>query len=324
MSKNLIWAVKFLIGIGLAALLLWLVFQKVEWVPFWQRAMIVDYTWIIISIFLTVSADVVRAYRWNILLEPLGYHLKAYKTTLAVLVGYMANLAIPRLGEISRCGILYKNDKVPISEALGTVFSERLIDALTLLLLIGLSLAIEADLLMAFLGEASDSLSITTWVWILIVGIILLGGAIWMTSLKNRHRLIGKYAELLKGFWAGIISLKKIKKPVGFFVSTVVLWVLYFLMSYILVFSLPETAHLGLDAGFMLLITGSIAFSLPVQSGFGTYHGMVSGMLLLYGVENNTGIFLATLMHTSHVVATAIFGTIALIISFLIRRKNQK
>lgn len=95
-------------------------------------------------------------------------------------------------------------------------------------------------------------------------------------------------------------------------------------MSYIIIFSLPETSHLGLGAGFMLLITGGIALSLPVQSGFGTYHGMIAGMLLLYSVDQTTGIFLATLLHTSQILSIALFGSIALIISFVIRRKTDR
>jgi len=109
-----------------------------------------------------------------------------------------------------------------------------------------------------------------------------------------------------------------------FLVSTVILWVVYYLMSYLIFFSLPETSHLGLGAGFMLLITGGIALSLPVQSGFGTYHGMVAGMLLLYSIDETTGLFLATLLHTSQILSIAFFGSIALIISFILRRRTAK
>ena len=93
-------------------------------------------------------------------------------------------------------------------------------------------------------------------------------------------------------------------------------------MSYIIVFSLPETAHLDLRVGFMLLVTGGIAFAIPVQSGFGTYHSMIAGMLFLYGLDKTTGLFLATLLHTSQVAAIALFGSAALIISSTIKKRN--
>ncbi|MEO9482324.1 MAG: lysylphosphatidylglycerol synthase transmembrane domain-containing protein [Ekhidna sp.] len=324
MSKRLLNFLKVSISIGLAALLLYLVFRNVEWVEFWERAQSVDYTWVIVSIFLSIVAYVARAYRWNILLEPLGYNLKTSRTTLAVLIGYLANLALPRLGEITRCGVLNRNDKVAIPAALGSVVTERVIDALTLLILILISLIVESERLFTFLERAYKDLNIPVYViWVvLIVGVLGFVGLI--VFIRRQDRLKGKFAELAKGFVAGFLSLKNIRRPFGFIISTVILWVVYFLMSYIIVFSLPETTHLGLGAGFMLLITGGIAISLPVQSGFGTYHGMIAGMLVLYSIEETTGIFLATLLHTSQIIAVAIFGSIALIISFLIKRSLSK
>ncbi|MEM9339728.1 MAG: lysylphosphatidylglycerol synthase transmembrane domain-containing protein [Bacteroidota bacterium] len=323
MSKRLKQLLKLVLSIGLSAFLLNLVFKDVDWDEFWGKAETLNYAWIVVSVLLSVIAYFARAFRWNIMLKPLGYDLKTSRTTLAVLVGYLANLAIPRLGEVVRCSVLYRNDKVPVPVAFGTVFVDRFVDLIFLFLLMGLSFLVEAERLTEFLSTAYQDLNVPSWViwaglFLVIAGIIVL-----VLFIKNQHRLKGRFAELIKGFVSGIVSLKDIQNPVGFFVSTLVIWVVYFLMSYVIVFSLPETADLGLGAGLMLLITGGIALSLPVQSGFGTYHGMVAGMLLLYGVDHNTGIFLATVLHTSQIVTIALFGTIALIISFLIRRKNN-
>lgn len=324
MSKNLISSIKILISVGLAGGLMYLVFRNVEWLEFWERAKSVDYSWVIASILLSIVAYVARAYRWNILLEPLGYNLKTSRTLLAVLIGYLANLALPRLGEITRCGVLNRNDKVAVPAALGSVVTERIIDVITLLLLIFISLIAESERLLNFLQTAYKDLNIPNYVLIVILLIGLAGIFVLILFVRNQHKLKGKFAELIKGFIAGFLSLKDIKRPVGFVLSTIILWVVYYLMSYIIVFSLPETSHLGLGAGFMLLITGGIALSLPVQSGFGTYHGMIAGMLLLYSVEETTGIFLATLLHTSQLVAIALFGGVALVISLIIRRKSTE
>lgn len=324
MSKNLILLLKVLISIGLAWLLLYLVFKDIQWAEFWERAKTVDYNWIFVSIILSVIAYIARAYRWNILLEPLGYKLKTSRTTLAVLVGYLANLALPRLGEITRCGILKKNDNVAIPTALGSVVTERIIDVFTLLLLILLSLILESDRLFTFLSTSYRDLQLPTFVVVIVIAVAILGVVALVIFVKKQDKLKGKFAALIKGFVSGFLSLKDIKRPIGFLVSTVILWVVYYLMSYVIIFSLPETSHLGLGAGFMLLITGGIALSLPVQSGFGTYHGMIAGMLLLYSIDETTGVFLATLMHTSQIFSIALFGSFALIISFIIRRRSAR
>ncbi|WP_370090073.1 lysylphosphatidylglycerol synthase transmembrane domain-containing protein [Ekhidna sp.] len=324
MSKKYITLFKILVSAALAAALLYLVFRNIDWVEFWDRARSVDYSWVILSILLSIVAYVARAYRWNILLEPLGYNLKTSRTTLAVLIGYLANLALPRLGELTRCGVLKRNDNVEVPAALGSVVTERIIDVLTLFLLILVSLIVESDRLLQFLSSAYRDLNIPSYLVISLIGIGGIGIVALVLFLRKQDKLKGKVAEIVKGFVSGLLSLKSIQRPVGFLLSTAVLWIVYFLMSYIIIFSLPETAHLGVGAGFMLLITGGIALSIPVQSGFGTYHGMIAGMLLLYSVDETTGVFLATLLHTSQILAVALFGSIALIISFMIRRKTRQ
>jgi uncharacterized protein (TIRG00374 family) len=325
MKNKLLTFLKILVSIGLSAFLLFLVFKNVAWDDFWDRAKSVDYVWVLISILLSIIAYLARAYRWNILLNPFGYELKTSRTTLAVLIGYLANLVLPRLGEITRCVVLNRQDQVPVSIAFGTVVVDRLVDVLVLVLLIAFSFFVEYERrLYQFLSTAYVKLDIPVWVWISIPILGIIGLIVFIVLVKNRNKLNGRFSTLIHGFVSGFISLKDIKNPIGFIVSTLVIWVVYYFMSYVIVFSLSETSHLGFGAGLMLIVTGGIALSLPVQSGFGTYHGMIAGMLVLYGIEQNTGIFLATLLHTSQIIAIAFFGTIALIISFFIRRKGKR
>ncbi|GAB4232068.1 MAG: lysylphosphatidylglycerol synthase transmembrane domain-containing protein [Ekhidna sp.] len=322
MSKGLVSALKLGFGIVLAAGLMYLVFRNVDWEGFLQKAKEVNYSWVIFSIFLSLGAYVVRAYRWNLLLQPLGYELKTERTTLAVLIGYVANLVLPRLGEVTRCGVLNRNDDVSITHSFGSVVTERIVDFLTLLFFIALSLVLEYERLMKFISSAYQNLHVPSWIWLagLVIGLIFMSVAWWF--FKNREKFKGKLMAIVRSFIDGLLSIRNLKHKWSFFISTIVIWIIYYLMSYVIIFSLPESSGLGLTAGLMLLVTGGIALSIPVQSGFGTYHGMIAGMLLLYGIEHNTGIFLATLLHTSQIIAVAFFGSIALFISFLIRRRK--
>ena len=188
MPKSLIAILKVLISVGLAAFLLYLVFQNVEWEDFLQKAKSVDYSWVIVSILLSIVAYVARAYRWNILLEPLGYELKTLRTTLAVLIGYLANLALPRLGEITRCGVLNRNDRVPVSVGLGSVVSERVVDLFTLFLLIIISLIIESERLLSFLGTAYRDLNIPFYAIYIVIAIGIFGliGFVFICSFDEK------------------------------------------------------------------------------------------------------------------------------------------
>ncbi|MFY0599593.1 MAG: flippase-like domain-containing protein [Cyclobacteriaceae bacterium] len=331
MNKQLVSILKYVGSLVIAGVLLYFAFRNIDWGDFVEKAKSVDYTWVLISIFLSLIAYIARAYRWNILLKPLGHeNLSSWRTTLAVLVGYLANLAFPRLGEITRCGVLNRSDDVPVSSGLGTVITERIIDVLTLFVLIFFTLIVEADRLILFLKElfgVSDEGVIGASVgteFYKKIGIGLFVLLILIAILIFLARRAGdKVKNFVKELYQGLISLRKIDNLSGFIISTLVLWVVYYLMSYLILFSLPETSDLGLMVGVMLLVTGGIALAIPVQGGFGTYHTLISAMLSLYAVEKTTGVFLATLLHTSQVVAVAIFGGAALLISLFANRSKQ-
>lgn len=333
MNKGVASVLKYVGSLFLAALLLFFAFRNVEWNDFLEKAKNVDYTWVVISIFLSLIAYIARAYRWNILLKPLGYNnLSTVRTTVAVLIGYLANLAFPRLGEITRCGILNRSDRVTVSSGIGTVITERIIDVLTLFLLIIVTLILEYERFIKFLRElfgfssdeniigtsVDDNFFFKLGIGLLVLLIVIIG--LFFIAKKGG----GKVTAFISELYQGLISLRKIDNLTGFIISTIVLWVVYYLMSYIIIFSLPETTHLDLMVGVMLLVTGGIALAIPVQGGFGTYHTLISAMLSLYAVERTTGVFLATLLHTSQVVAVAIFGGIALIASLFLKSKEVK
>lgn len=324
MIKRTVAVLKYVISLGLAVLLLYLAFRNIDFAEFWEKAEKVDYTWVIFSIILSLFSYWARAYRWNILLKPLGYrHLSTYRTSLAVLVGYLANLAFPRLGEVTRCGMLKRSDDVPVSSSLGTVISERLIDMISLLLLIFFLLLVEYDRFVSFLADTfsgADTSDGMIWKAVLILAGIMIAFVLGFFLLFKRSLRVREFVRQLV---EGILSLRKIDNLPGFIISTAVLWITYFFMSYVIVFSIPETSHLGVMAGIMILVTGGIALALPVQGGIGTYHAFVSSILVLYAVEKTTGVFLATLLHTSQLIAIAVFGGIGLLLSGFVKRRKS-
>ncbi|WP_421872799.1 lysylphosphatidylglycerol synthase transmembrane domain-containing protein [Marinoscillum sp.] len=325
MLKKAISVIKYVLTLGLAGVLLYFAFRNVDLEEFWAKASEVDYTWVILSIILSLVSYYARAYRWNILMKPLGYpQLNSFRTLLAVLVGYLANLAFPRLGEITRCGMMKRSDDVHVSTSLGTVISERIIDMFTLLFLIAVALVMEYDRFIALLQDVFSGLGDATdlaWKAALVLGV---GGILGLLLLYFLYQKVEKVRDFLNELIRGLLSLKEVQNVSGFILSTVVLWVTYYFMSYLIVFSIPETADLPWSAGVMLLVSGGIALAIPVQGGIGTYHALISSMLVLYAVERTTGVFLATLLHTSQIVAVAVFGGVALIISLFINKHKEK
>ena len=282
--------------------------------------------WVAVSGFISVIAFVVRAHRWNLLIEPLGYFPSLKHTTCSLMVGYFANLAVPRLGEISRCGALSKAESIPFNKLLGTVIVERVIDVLSLIICMLLAAAIEFRRLGDFFNENIFNPIIKKFE-LLTKAPLLLGAIIFffvgfiavLIYFIRKNKKKGKesvYTKLVSGFVDGLRSVANLKNPVQFIFHSVLIWVLYYLGVYVALYAFTFTTGLGGNAALFLLVAGGIGMSAPVQGGIGAYHLLVSQGLLLYGVSEQNGLAFATLLHSLQLLLIIVFGVISLFLLF--------
>jgi len=323
------------ISLGLAGGLLWLVFKDMDLAAMLDRLQQADWRWIALSCTLVLLAHITRAWRWQMLLEPLGHRPGLFDATTSVLTGYFANYIIPRMGEVTRCGTLYKLEKVPVNLSFGTVVAERVFDVLTLLVLIALNFLLEFDRLRAFFldffgskvsgGEPQG----TSFLLIAFGSVVLVvtAGVLFILTKKNlrekllQNAIILKIAAFLKGMLEGVLSIRKLRSPALFIFSTLLIWVFYYLISYVLFFSIPETSTLGPLAGLTILVIGAIGMTAPTQGGIGAYHLLVGNVMILYGLTQKDGITLATFVHGTQMLFMLVIGALAFLVVLLKNRK---
>jgi len=271
-----------------------------------------------------------RAWRWNMLLRPLGYTPKFSNTFYALMFGYLANLALPRLGEVSRSVALNRAEKIPLDVVIGTVIAERAVDVLSLLLCIVLALILEFDRIYSFLmdnlarpfmSKISDAVHSDFFFPVVFV---LVAGIITLVVIRRRKKQTSSFTEKIllffKGILAGLTSVMKMKNHNVFILHSVFIWVMYWLVTYICFFSLDATSSLDVKAGIFVLVVGGLGMTAPVQGGIGAYHWLVSQGLLIYGIQLTDGLAYATIVHTSQTLLVIIVGTI----SFLMLSVNNK
>lgn len=330
--KNIL---KYLISLAIAGGLLWFTFQQshLDAGDLWQKISAADYRWVLLSCLFTVVAHWSRAERWRALLEPVvPQRPNSLDTTASVLTGYLANLALPRAGEVARCGTLYRLTGVPVNVSFGTVVAERLFDLLMLILLLGATFVLEFDRLsqffMEFLGGKLPKGSSGSGVLIL-VGAVLLGLALLGWFLFNRYRealgrhpLYQKISGFAKGLLEGLLSVRKIRKPGLFIAHTLLIWGMYYLMSYCLFFAMPATASLGALAGLTILVVGSLGMAAPTPGGIGSFHLLVGQVAILYGLTSQDGQILATFIHGVSTLMIIILGVASLL--YVLFRRNKK
>lgn len=249
------------------------------------------------------------------------------------MVGYLANTAVPRMGEFARCGVLSKKEKIPFNALFGTVISERFFDLITLMLIIFLVIIFQMDLLRNFLENNFwpffDNLfsNINSIILFGIIAAVILGGIIWLVWIfKNKVKAMPFYhriVEFLRGLWDGIKSIKNMKHKWLFVFYTIVIWLFYTLMTYIPLKMLAETSNLDFLDGLTLMAIAALGIVAPVPGGIGAYHYIVKVTLTeLWGIEANAAMSFATLNHAGQTLMNVVVGAVSYFLLIFYTKKQ--
>jgi uncharacterized protein (TIRG00374 family) len=283
--------IQYFIWLTLALLLLWFSLEALapadgqnRWnylLSSWERS---DKGWLWLMALLAMASHLIRAERWRMLLHASGQRVSFYHTFLSLMVGYLVNLVIPRGGEVSRCLNLYKLNDYPADKSFGTVVAERAIDLVCFLAVLFLAFLVEFDKLMSFLKTLPVQMPET---WFVLAGLVLFFVAavviwFWIRSVPS---LQNKVRQLWAGFMSGLRSAWSVKQPGVFILYTILIWLLYFLMTFTVLMAFDETQSLGWQAILNLFAIGSLAMVLPMPGGTGSYHTLVpAGLAFLYKI----------------------------------------
>lgn len=296
LKKRILTFLQIALFLSLGLLLVWWMARKItpeQWIQIDNSLRNAKF-WLLIPVFgVLVFSHYLRALRWKILMEPLGYHPRSFNVFNAVMVGYLANLAVPRLGEVLKCTLLARYEKVAPDKLVGTIVAERAVDVVCLFATFVITILLQVDvvgnyalsLLNRIGGATGESFS---WMRILIVVAILLAGALVVYWLYQQFRhivIVQKISNVVRGVWSGLISIRYIKKKRWFLLYSVGIWTMYFLGCRIGFYALQEVDHLGIKEAFSVLSFGSIGMLAPTQGGIGAYQYIVQQILMLYNVS---------------------------------------
>lgn len=302
----------------LGLFILWLITRNQDVEKIWDELKQANYFWIFLAIISGFLSHYVRAIRWNLLIHPLGETPKTSTTFYALMTGTLANLAVPRLGEITRCVTLAKYSKHPFNSIAGTVVAERVFDMISLLVLMFLTILFQFAYLKGFLNHyIMNPLMGMLSGNIMLFSVLALAGLLLMTFLllylksikSNKPGLAGKIKRQMAGFWKGVLSLAHLEQKILFLLLTVSIWLLYFLTVYLCFFALPGTSSLDISDGFTVLALGSLGIVAPVPGGVGTYHFIVITTLTeLMNVSMEAATSYAYIAHAAQMVTILLLG----------------
>lgn len=269
-----------------------------------------QWSWMILSLFFGATSHVLRGWRWKQTLLPLGVRPRTSNCVDAIFLAYAANMVLPRVGEVSRCGVLSRYDKVPFTQSLGTVVTERLVDALSLLLITGVTLVAQLPVFATFFRETGTKipsllhLLTTPWFYVSLfsVAAVVILAAILLRSISE------KVKGAAQSMWKGIRSLRDVKSMPLFLLYTFLMWACYFCHFYLAFYCFPFTAQLGFEAGLVMFVAGAFAVIVPTPNGAGSWHFAVITMMMLYGVSGTDASTFALLVHGIQTLLVILLG----------------
>ncbi len=326
MSKFLKIAFFFFIGI----LLIWWSLHQIppqEWEKFTTALKTTKY-WIIFPVLLILGfSHFLRALRWRLIMEPLGYKPSIMNTFLAVLIGYLANLAVPRLGEVLKCTLLSKYEKVPAEKIVGTIVAERAFDVLSLGIVFILALTLQFSVIESGwhqlrMQSAHNPAAQNNHYFLYIAISFIVIAVILLFIFKNKlQKTIASIKHILLGIWEGVISATKLKQHNLFFLYSFGIWFMYLLATYIGLMGTVGTTS-SFATAISCLAYASIGMIIT-PGGIGAYAYLMAKVLELNGVEYTLGLANGTVQWFAQFLIIIVLGGISLIVLPIINKQDK-
>ncbi|MDR3329278.1 MAG: flippase-like domain-containing protein [Prevotellaceae bacterium] len=318
----------------LTAALLWFSFKDAHASELLLRLKSARYGWVALGVALGVAAYVVRALRWRLLLEPMGYKPRLGQMYNAVIIGYAANLLFPRLGEVARCGTLTKSNGIPMNKLIGTVLAERVFDTLCLIAIVLAAVLLRINTFGKFLHEhvwlnltSSEGGLGSFGIALLALAALAAAAAAGAWTLRRRLRsnpLAQKIWGFFRGIKEGLKTFATMQRRGDFLLHSLLLWGCYWGMAWVVLLAIPATAGINPIDGLVVMLLGSFGIVAPTNGGLGAYHAITSiGLAAIYGIPENDGLAYATLSHESQMLFIILLGLVAYVRVFLLQKKRK-
>ena len=308
---------KIVLPLVLGGFLVWYSLSKISIPTLLSYFKEANYSWIALGLFFGILSHLSRAYRWKFLLEPMGYKPDFGNSTMAVLVAYLVNYAVPRAGEVSRAAVMTNYENIPFEKGFGTIVAERIADLIMMLSIVAITLFVQFDFIFNLLSKNFNPVKTGSVLLILLVGFYLL-----MRYVKKATSGIGlKIKNFISGLVEGVTSILKMKHKWAFIFHTVFIWVMYVAMFWA---TIPAIEGLNVPFGGVLIgfIAGGFSIA-ATNGGIGLYPVAVAGALALFGINEEPATAFGWIMWTAQTLMIIVFGGLAFL--FLpIYNKNKK
>ena len=309
------------LSLGVALWIFWFLYRDIELAQLQEQLASSNWFWILLSLLIAWLGFWIRGWRWALLVrsEADQTPVSANRAYHALMVGYLVNLLIPRAGEVARCSVLTRNNGIPLGRAIGTVLVERSVDLLFMAGTILIAFLFENQLFISLAGQLvnfsalSSSLLDKLPLLLGVAAVLLL--FVYLLSRKYRnHGFVNKLQLFFRQLLSGVRAIGHLKNPMGFWISSMIIWIIYFLTLYTVSQGIDAAANLSGSQVLLVMVMGTIGMIAPVQGGIGTFHALVAYILVVFGVPEADGKIFAAIIHGTQMLLILGLGLISWIL----------
>lgn len=276
-----------------------------------------DYFYIYCAALVAILGNASRAYRWKYSLAHMGYKSSFANNFMAVNIGYVLNLTVPKSGEISRALLVKKYNDIPFDKGFGSIIAERIIDMIVLLLFMIWAVSLQFNLVKHFI---LNQLPVDQLILVSVVGLAASGSALYL-YLYTKWNWVQNIRNKISGLKEGFMSIIYMKDKWAYFFHTFFIWFSYLATFYLAIFVFPETSHLSMGAVASSFVVGSIAIAFT-NSGFGSYPFLIAKILLFYSIAETTGQAFGWIVWISQMMVVVVLGVLSFILMPILNRKK--
>lgn len=333
MKKRLLYILQYLIFMGGGLFLVWWQLRSMtesEKTEFYEAFHHARYWYVLPIVLMALASHLSRSMRWKLLMEPLDYHPKLSNVLSVTMVGYLANAAVPRLGEILKCSFLARYEKLKVDKLIGTIILERVFDMICYMIFIAITVLIQINVIGAYVEDKLDTITQSTgwplWVkGIIALSILALGWFLvrWLFRRYPENRLISRVSHFIRGISEGLSTIRHMKKRRAFLLHTLFIWAMYLLQIYLGFKAFDGTDHLSIKAAFSVLTLATLAM-IATPGGIGSFPIFVMQTLLIYGIDGPLGKAFGWMMWGVATGIVIVAGILALVILPYINKQHEK
>lgn len=318
---------KTVLSLFLGLLFIWAMYRNTDMGELWEIVQSANFGVIAVSLVFGLLGNTIRGLRWELFVNSLGYHPPRASIVNATLGNYAVNFVLPRAGDIWRCGVVSKYDKIPFSKTLETFLVDKVVDVVAGLLVVFVSVALYIDFFVSYFQNnpqfAVNVSGIFSSVWVyVILGALLLIVVLLLTVLRKKNFMV-KITDFFNTVKYDLKLIGKMKEKWRIIIYTILLWFCFYLYFYICFYAFDFTRDLGPLAGLIVFAMTNIGISVPVQGGIGPWHFMVISSLLILGVAENQALAFAGAVFTIQSVWQILYGLFGVIAMPYVKRENQ-